>query len=74
MFIFLGHIHDYYFFFFLNVFAFSSQTLLYQPPSPLTFADGSGATGLRQAVALTHRAAEAHVHEALRGSRQRRST
>lgn len=40
----------------------------------LTFADGSGATGLRQAVSLTHRAAEAHVHEALRGSWKRGST
>lgn len=39
----------------------------------LTFADGSGAAGLRQSVPLTHRTAEAHVHEALRGGRQRSS-
>lgn len=36
----------------------------------LTFTDGSGTAGLRQAVPLAHGAAEAHVHEALRGSRQ----
>lgn len=40
----------------------------------LTFADGSGAAGLCQAVSLAHRAAEAHVHEALRGSWKRGST
>lgn len=43
-------------------------------PLLLTFADGSASAGLRQAVALTHRAAETHVHEALSGGRQRRST
>lgn len=42
--------------------------------SLLTFADGSGSAGLRQAVPLTHRAAETHVHKALRGGRQRSST
>lgn len=34
---------------------------------PLTLADGSGPAGLCQAVTLAHRAAQAHVHEALRG-------
>jgi len=33
----------------------------------LTLADGAGSTGLRQAVALPHRAAQADVHEALCG-------
>lgn len=34
----------------------------------LTIADGAGSTGLRQAVALPHGAAQTDVHEALRGS------
>ena len=38
------------------------------PSLHLTLADGAGSTGLRQAVALPHRAAQADVHEALCGS------
>lgn len=40
----------------------------------LTLTDGAGSTGLRQAVALPHGAAQADVHEVLRGGRERRST
>lgn len=40
----------------------------------LTFTNSWSTTGLRQAISLTHRAAETRIHEALCGSRQRRST
>lgn len=36
----------------------------------VTLADGAGATGLRQPVALPHGAAQTDVHEALRGGGQ----
>lgn len=38
-----------------------------------TFSDGASPSRLGEAVALPHRAAEADVHEALRGRRQRRA-
>lgn len=41
-------------------------------PSP-TFSDGASPSRLGEAVALPHGAAEADVHEALRGRRQRRT-
>lgn len=47
-----------------------------RPPLPhplLTLADGPGAAGLGQAVALAHGAAEADVHEALRGGGEGRA-
>lgn len=40
----------------------------------LTLANGSSSTGLRQAVSLTHWAAETHIHETLRGCWEWRST
>lgn len=48
--------------------------LAFEWTRPLTLADGSGPAGLRQAVTLAHRAAQAHVHEALRGGRQGSAT